>query len=71
MGRFGQVNCELPFYRHRKGQGGKITQPVGRLNFAYADGHVVMKSQRELADPQTGLSTLDSWWSPMDEQLNQ
>jgi prepilin-type N-terminal cleavage/methylation domain-containing protein/prepilin-type processing-associated H-X9-DG protein len=69
-GRFGMVNCELPFYRHRTGRG-TISKAAGRINFAYVDGHVASKTPGELADPVTGLSTLDSRWSPMDEQLNQ
>ena len=70
-GRFGPVNSELTFYRHRpRGVAAGPTEAKGRVNIGYADGHVAPKSERELADPDTGLSTLDSWWSPMDEELN-
>ncbi len=71
-GRFGPVRSELAYYRHRAGMvGGNITDPKGRVHIGYADGHVALKSETDLADPVTGLSTLDSWWSPIDDQLNQ
>ncbi|MFI5380490.1 MAG: type II secretion system protein [Tepidisphaerales bacterium] len=70
-GRFGYVNCELAFYRHRtRGTDAAPTQAVGRVNIGYADGHVAPKTERDLADPVTGLSTLDSLWSPIDADLN-
>ncbi len=70
-GRFGYVNCELPFYRHRtRGSNYAIAEPKGRVNIGYADGHVALKSESDLADANTGLSTLDSRWSPMDDDLN-
>jgi prepilin-type processing-associated H-X9-DG protein len=45
-------------------------ESIGRLNIAYADGHVALRSNDELADYHTGVSTLDSWWSPLDPQVN-
>jgi prepilin-type processing-associated H-X9-DG protein len=68
---FGQANCELPYQRHRTTRGqGRGTQPVGRVNIGYADGHVALKSNSDLVDTSSGLSTMDSWWSPMDFELN-
>jgi prepilin-type N-terminal cleavage/methylation domain-containing protein/prepilin-type processing-associated H-X9-DG protein len=65
------VNCELPFARHRtRESGGDGTQPIGRVTIGYADGHVEMKSNQELVDPVSGLSTLDSLWSPLDASIN-
>ncbi len=70
-GRFGPVNAEMAFYLHRaRGMDAGPTEAKGRVNIGYADGHVALKSERDLADPETGLSTLDSLWSPMDEELN-
>jgi prepilin-type N-terminal cleavage/methylation domain-containing protein/prepilin-type processing-associated H-X9-DG protein len=70
-GRFGPVSCMLPYSRHRPaGMAGDVTTPVGRVTIGYADGHVALKSHLELADQNTGLSTLDSMWSPMDPELN-
>jgi len=68
---FGQANCELPFQRHRISRSsGRGTQPIGRVNIGYADGHVALKSNDDLVDSVTGLSTLDSWWSPIDDAIN-
>jgi prepilin-type N-terminal cleavage/methylation domain-containing protein/prepilin-type processing-associated H-X9-DG protein len=69
---WGSLNCELPYMFHRrKGDGGRGTQNYGRVNIGYVDGHVELKSATDLANRQTTLSTLDSWWSPWDEQQNQ
>jgi prepilin-type N-terminal cleavage/methylation domain-containing protein/prepilin-type processing-associated H-X9-DG protein len=71
-GRWGLANCELPFMRHRKPKGpGSGLQPIGRINIGYADGHVALKSNSDLVDAQTGRSTLDSLWSPLDFELNE
>src|SRR5581483_1189042 len=57
-GRFGLANSELPFMRHRQvGGGGSGMLPIGRVNIGYADGHVELKSNRQLVDPATGLSS--------------
>jgi prepilin-type processing-associated H-X9-DG protein len=65
-GRFGKVTSELPFYRHRSpGMPGTGTQPLGRLNIAYADGHVASKTNADLVRP-SGQATGDSVWSPAD-----
>lgn len=71
-GKYGwMINCELPFARHRPAHStGTGTQPIGRVTIGYADGHVEMKSNDDLADAATGLSTLDSLWSPLDPSIN-
>jgi prepilin-type processing-associated H-X9-DG protein len=64
-GRWGVVNCDLTYMRHRKRNGpGRATQPLGRVNLAYADGHVASKSNDDLVNRVTGLSTGDSRWCP-------
>lgn len=71
-GAWGMINCELDFARHRPptlSVNGPL--PIGSLNIGYADGHVSLKSNGELADPVTGRSTLDSLWSPWDAMQNQ
>ena len=68
--RFGIVNCEIDYTRHRPQPTGPSAQPGGVVNIAYADGHVAPKTESDLADRNTGLSTLDSLWSPLDEAQN-
>lgn len=70
VGRFGKVSSEIAWYRHRRGPG-LLNASFGRANFAYMDGHVAMKSNTELADPASGISTLNSYWSPIDQDINQ
>lgn len=68
-GRWGMVNCELPYMRHRIGHRTDTTpSPHGRVSIGYADGHVAMKSDDELVNP-AGNSTGDSLWSPEDSVL--
>jgi prepilin-type N-terminal cleavage/methylation domain-containing protein/prepilin-type processing-associated H-X9-DG protein len=68
---WGAVACELPYmWHHRSGDGPKGKNAYGRINIGYVDGHVDMKTADQLADRNTGLSRLDSWWSPWDEQQN-
>jgi prepilin-type N-terminal cleavage/methylation domain-containing protein/prepilin-type processing-associated H-X9-DG protein len=66
------VTCELAYARHRPRKGpGRGTQPIGRVQIGYGDGHVALRSNQDLVFPETGLSTLDSWRSPIDDRLNQ
>ncbi|MDB5295722.1 MAG: hypothetical protein JWO31_1705 [Phycisphaerales bacterium] len=69
--RWGVARTELPFYRHRTATtAASVLSPVGRVAIAYADGHAAMRSNADLADPVTGVSTLDSLWSPLDAAIN-
>jgi len=71
-GPWGMLNCELDFSRHRSANlSVKGPLPIGSLHIGYADGHVALKTNTELADPTTGKSTLDSLWSPLDAIQNQ
>jgi prepilin-type N-terminal cleavage/methylation domain-containing protein/prepilin-type processing-associated H-X9-DG protein len=66
------INSELPFARHRLNHSpGTGAQPIGRVTIGYADGHVEMKSDQDVANAATGLSTLDSQWSSLDPTINQ
>ena len=66
-GRWGQVNCELAYMLHRPpGGAGRSTQPIGLVNLGYADGHVETKSNADLVNFATGISTNDSFFSPLD-----
>ena len=65
-GRFRQVTSELCFNRHRTGNRAlPASAPKGRLNIAYADGHVDAKADSDLVTA-AGLATGDSFWSPTD-----
>lgn len=71
VSRWGYVICELAYARHRPRKGpGTKTEPVGRIQIGYADGHVALRSNADLVFPDTGLSTLDSLWSPLDVAIN-
>jgi prepilin-type N-terminal cleavage/methylation domain-containing protein/prepilin-type processing-associated H-X9-DG protein len=66
-GRWGQVNCELAYMLHRAcGSAGRSTQPIGLVNLGYADGHVETKSNEDLVNSASGVSTNDSFFSPLD-----
>jgi prepilin-type N-terminal cleavage/methylation domain-containing protein/prepilin-type processing-associated H-X9-DG protein len=76
-GLYGAANSELPFVRHRK-HGSTVPgiaspaagpAPVGRVNIGYADGHVDTRAEYQLVDGVTGKSTLDSQWSPKDQDI--
>ena len=67
--RYGLRNSEIAFPRHDSPR--NFDQSLGgRANFAFCDGHVEMLTRRELADPDTGLSTLRGLWSLQDPEIN-
>ena len=69
-GRWGLANSEVTFRLHRpSGLTAKLNEPIGAVNIAYADGHVELKASGALIEAD-GLSTLDSLWSPMDQDQN-
>lgn len=70
--RWGLAACELPYYRHRQRSVTAATMlvPIGRVAIAYGDGHAGLRSESVLASESTGLSSMDSLWSPLDESLN-
>ncbi len=68
MGQWGPQNCELPYARHAI-RGGGVPKGRGCVNIGYADGHVEVRYQSDLVDMNTGQSTLDSMWSPMDPNM--
>lgn len=62
---------ELPFSRHRgRAIPGAAAAVKGSVSIGYADGHVDMRSDTDLVQPN-GLSSLDSLWSPYDPDFNQ
>ena len=70
-GRWGSVNCELTYSRHRQtGYVGAFAQPNGRVSIFFDDGHAALCSSTDLIDPQTGASSGLAAWSPLDYVRN-
>ena len=66
-GRWGLVNCELPFMRHRgRSAPDSGTAPHGRVVIGFSDGHVALLSDGDLVIPATGRATGQALWSPFD-----
>lgn len=65
------ANTEIAYFKHRpsniKANG---NQAVGRINIAFADGHVALFAPEELADRTTGKSRFVALWSPNDYELD-
>jgi prepilin-type processing-associated H-X9-DG protein len=70
QGRFGPRASQIAFYRHKSGKDYSLIDPNGRANISFADGHVSLLSNKELADYSTGKSTYLAMWSPMDRELD-
>lgn len=68
--RFGALNCELPYARHRRrGERRGVTEAWGPVSIGYVDGHVALKAHDELAGPD-GRSTFESLWTPDDRSFD-
>ena len=72
VGRFGDTSeSQIAYFRHRNVRGRYVvTDPVGRANFGFADGHVSMLRHDELADFNTGKSTYAAMWSVIDREID-
>jgi prepilin-type N-terminal cleavage/methylation domain-containing protein/prepilin-type processing-associated H-X9-DG protein len=69
---FGNIyaNSELPYYRHRKSsESGSILALKGQVNIGYADGHVEARRLQDLGDFESGRSSFQTLWSPIDRQI--
>jgi hypothetical protein len=62
-GRFGVVNSELPFARHRA-----TGSTGGRVFIGFADGHADLLSQETLVR-EDGRSSYVALWTPIDHRL--
>jgi prepilin-type N-terminal cleavage/methylation domain-containing protein len=66
-GRFGMVNCEMTYMRHRVPRSSRLgTQPIGRVAICFGDSHAGIYSNNDLVNPATGASTGLAAWVPTD-----
>jgi prepilin-type N-terminal cleavage/methylation domain-containing protein len=70
IGPLGTASSELNYQYHRHGGGARGTQPKGEAHMAYADLHVEIKTESDLADFNTGKSRLTTLWTPIDDVLD-
>ena len=74
LGRFENARGEMDYTRHRRDDVEEQLAPEGRMNIAFADGHVDMVRSGELyiddegADDD-GQSTFRALWSPLDREI--
>lgn len=71
LGRFGVRATQVTWYRHRSKPRQSLTEPFGRANFAFVDGHVDLLSHDQVADFTTGKSRLYALWSLGDADLQE
>jgi prepilin-type N-terminal cleavage/methylation domain-containing protein len=70
-GRWGPVNSELTYARHRQAAVvGGFTQPKGRVSIFFDDGHASLCADTDLIDSQTGNSSGLAAWSSVDYVRN-
>jgi prepilin-type N-terminal cleavage/methylation domain-containing protein/prepilin-type processing-associated H-X9-DG protein len=68
--RFGDFKSQICYFRHRLArQQAGLGDPIGRLNIAFADGHVSMHSHDDLVDMKARKSTYLAMWSPNDREI--
>lgn len=69
--RHGRMYSQLAYSRHRgRSVGPDRGRPEGRVNIAYLDGHVELKSYEELVNVRTNQSTYESLWTQADRELD-
>ncbi|MEM7807476.1 MAG: type II secretion system protein [Planctomycetota bacterium] len=64
---------ELAYYKHRdRNEEALDTDPIGRTQIGFVDGHVSLLDNDDLADfddPTAEISTFEAWWTPLDVEL--
>jgi prepilin-type processing-associated H-X9-DG protein len=69
-GRFGETASHICYSRHRRAkEPGGLGNASGRLNIAFADGHVAIHSDEDLWDHNTNKLTGVAMWSPIDREI--
>ena len=66
-GRWGNTPSEIRYDLHSDND--DTTLAEGGINLSFADGHGAYSQVDELADRETGLSTYQAMWSPIDKSL--
>lgn len=70
-GRWGMVNSELAYSRHRqRSSPAAANLPIGRVTVFFDDGHAALCGNADLVDPQTGASSGLAAWSTLDYVRN-
>ena len=72
VGRWGETDCQVNYARHRTaGRNAHLYGDAhGRVNIAFADGHVELLRHDELFDAATGRSTYRALWSTIDREVD-
>ena len=70
--RFGDLTCQVCYFRHRNKSRSAhlLTDPFGRTNIGFLDGHVQLFAQDQLANFASGHSTFEAMWSPIDQDID-
>ncbi|HEX8521928.1 MAG TPA: type II secretion system protein [Tepidisphaeraceae bacterium] len=68
---FGAQSAQVCYYRHRTGKSpAGLGEAYGKINIAFADGHVDLYSHDRLVNWSTGKSTYEAMWSPIDREID-
>jgi competence protein ComGC len=68
--RFGQCSSQICYFRHRRvKEDGTLGDTRGRTHIGFADSHVAAFTANDLVDPNTGISTFEAMWSPIDREI--
>lgn len=72
IGRWGETACQVNYARHRtSGRNAHLYgDAFGRVNIAFADGHVELLRHDELFDAPSDRSTYRAMWSPIDREVD-
>ena len=72
VGRWGETACQVNYARHRtSGRNSHLYgDAFGRVNIAFADGHVELLRHDELFDVASNRSNYRAMWSPIDREVD-
>jgi prepilin-type processing-associated H-X9-DG protein len=68
---YGTKAAQVCYFRHRLGKSpAGMGDAYGKLNIGFADGHVDLFRHDQLVNWQTGKSTYEAMWSPIDREID-